>query len=94
MPAHGVAAPVVMKIGGWKNSSTMDIYLRLSGVDVKGATDCLKLTPSNISFGDNVIKLENFKKLIFTKVSQIYLRYLFKRLARLLSKWLDSLDLY
>ncbi len=61
MLAHGVAAPIVMKIGGWKNSSTMDIYLRLSGVDVKGATDCLKLTPSDISFGDNVIKIENFK---------------------------------
>lgn len=61
MLAHGVPAPVVMKIGGWKNSSTMDIYLRLSGVDVKGATDCLKLTPSKISFSENVIQLKDLK---------------------------------
>jgi integrase len=33
MLASGIPSPIVMKIGGWKKSSTMDIYLRLSGVD-------------------------------------------------------------
>lgn len=59
MLANGVPSPVVMKIGGWKKSSTMDIYLRLAGVDTKGATDCLEFEPSDISFGDNVVKLSD-----------------------------------
>jgi integrase len=57
MLANGVPAPIVMKIGGWKKSATMDIYLRLAGVDTKGATDCLEFIPSEISFGDNVVNL-------------------------------------
>lgn len=57
MLANGVPAPIVMKIGGWKKSSTMDIYLRLAGVDTKGATDCLKFMPNEISFGGNVVNL-------------------------------------
>ena len=57
MLANGVSAPIVMKIGGWKKSSTMDIYLRLAGVDTKGATDCLQFIPEDISFGDNVVSI-------------------------------------
>jgi integrase len=41
MLANGVPSATVMKVGGWKKLSTMDIYLRLAGVDVKGATDSL-----------------------------------------------------
>ena len=59
MLANGVPAPVVMKVGGWKKSSTMDIYLRLAGVDTKGATDCLQFVPDQISFGDNVVSLKD-----------------------------------
>ena len=50
MLASGVSAPIVMKIGGWKKSATMDIYLRLAGVDTKGATDCLQFDPNEIDF--------------------------------------------
>lgn len=57
MLANGVSAAVVMRIGGWKRSSTMDIYLRLAGVDVSGATECLDFLPKERSFGDNVISL-------------------------------------
>ncbi|HLE12846.1 MAG TPA: site-specific integrase [Bacteriovoracaceae bacterium] len=57
MLANGVPSPIVMKIGGWKKSATMDIYLRLAGVDTKGATDCLQFTPDDIIFGDNVVTL-------------------------------------
>ncbi len=52
MLANGVPAPVVMKIGGWKKTATMDIYLRLAGVDIQGATDCLEFVPSEIDFGE------------------------------------------
>jgi len=61
MLANGVPAAVVMKIGGWKKSATMDIYLRLAGVDTKGATDCLEFIPADIDFvgfGDNVINFD------------------------------------
>ncbi len=61
MLANGVPAPIVMKIGGWKKSSTMDIYLRLAGVDTKGATDCLQFVPDEINFGDNVVSLSNYR---------------------------------
>jgi len=57
MLASGVSAPIVMKIGGWKKSSTMDIYLRLAGVDTKGATDCLEFMPTEINFADNVVSI-------------------------------------
>lgn len=36
-----ISPATVMKIGGWKDMDTMGIYLRLSGVDEKGATECL-----------------------------------------------------
>lgn len=57
MLANGVPAAIVMKIGGWKKMATMDIYLRLAGVDTKGATDCLEFLPQDIAFGDNVVNL-------------------------------------
>ena len=34
----GVDLTKVMKIGGWKDIKTMQIYLRLAGVDERGAT--------------------------------------------------------
>lgn len=48
-----------MRIGGWKRSSTMDIYLRLAGVDVKGATDCLDFIPTDVGRDGNVVNLFN-----------------------------------
>jgi integrase len=62
MLASGVSAPIVMKIGGWKKSATMDIYLRLAGVETKGATDCLQFIPEELSFGDNVVSLFSKKE--------------------------------
>jgi integrase len=59
MLASGVPSPIVMKIGGWKKSATMDIYLRLAGVDTKGATDCLQFIPDEITFGENVVSLSS-----------------------------------
>ncbi|MEQ1878207.1 MAG: hypothetical protein ABL958_16315 [Bdellovibrionia bacterium] len=36
---------VVMKICGWKDFKTMEIYIRMAGIDISGATDGLKLMP-------------------------------------------------
>jgi len=50
--SNGVDMTKVMKIGGWRDIKTMQIYLRLAGVDEKGATDSLEILPDigNISF--------------------------------------------
>jgi integrase len=41
--SEGVVMTKVMKIGGWKDIKTMQIYLRLAGIDERGATDGLRL---------------------------------------------------
>jgi hypothetical protein len=47
---------------GWKKSATMDIFLRLTGVDTKGATDCLHFVPKDIQFGDNFVSIFEKRK--------------------------------
>ena len=34
-----------MKIGGWRDMKTFQIYVRLAGIEVKGATDVLSVLP-------------------------------------------------
>jgi integrase len=41
----GVPTVTVMAIGGWEDMETMMKYVRMAGVDVKGATQNLKLLP-------------------------------------------------
>ena len=49
MLARGVDQATVMKIGGWKDLKTFQIYVRLAGVEVKGATDVLQMIPRSDS---------------------------------------------
>lgn len=46
-----VAPAVVMKICGWKDLKTMQRYIRLAGIEVKGATEGLKLLPEREVMG-------------------------------------------
>lgn len=39
--SKGVPPAQVMKMGGWRDMKTMMIYMRMAGIDVQGATDCL-----------------------------------------------------
>ncbi len=39
--ALGVESAKIMKIGGWKDLKTFEIYVRLAGIQVKGVTDKL-----------------------------------------------------
>jgi integrase len=39
--SKGVPYPVVMEMGGWAETKTMDRYLRKAGVNIKGATNVL-----------------------------------------------------
>lgn len=59
--ADGVEMTKVMKIGGWKDIKTMQIYLRLAGVDEKGATDGLRFLPSDQAVMGHVVELFSFR---------------------------------
>ncbi|NQZ02374.1 MAG: site-specific integrase, partial [Bdellovibrionales bacterium] len=48
----GVAPGVVMKICGWKDLKTMQRYIRLAGVEVRGATKNLRLLKSDDKMND------------------------------------------
>lgn len=47
----GVAPGVVMSICGWKDLETMQIYIRRAGIEVKGATENLKLIDRRAAMG-------------------------------------------
>jgi integrase len=59
--AKGTPAAIVMKICGWKDLKTMEFYIRVAGVNEKGATDCLKILPSEAETLKNVVDLFGFK---------------------------------
>ncbi len=55
--AKGTPPAIVMKICGWRDLKTMEFYIRVAGVDEKGATDCLKVLPSEAEVLENVVNL-------------------------------------
>ncbi len=55
--ASGAEPTQVMKMGGWADFKTFQIYIRMAGVDVKGVTDDFRVTPKSV-LSDNVIKLK------------------------------------
>ncbi len=62
MLASGVNQATVMKIGGWRDIKTFQIYVRLAGVEVKGATDVLDVMPQMDSItSGRVLSMSNFK---------------------------------
>jgi len=60
--ADGVEMSKVMKIGGWKDIKTMQIYLRLAGVDEQGATNSLRFLPSDEAVMGHVVELFQFRE--------------------------------
>ena len=58
MLSQGVPLVKVMSIVGHKKMETTDIYLRLAGVDIKGATDALSYSVPKASVSENVIKVQ------------------------------------
>jgi integrase len=58
--AKGTPAAIVMKICGWKDLKTMEFYIRVAGVNEKGATDCLKILPLEEEVMSNVVKIFGF----------------------------------
>ena len=48
MLRSGVEAAKVMKICGWKELKTMQLYIRLAGIEIQGITENLKLFPMGL----------------------------------------------
>lgn len=59
--AHDIAPARVMKVCGWQDLKTMQYYIRLAGVDERGATDPLKILPSDEACMGEVVKIFDFK---------------------------------
>lgn len=57
MLASGVDQATVMKIGGWRDLKTFQIYVRLAGIEVFGATDVLRALPRHQDAALNVTAL-------------------------------------
>jgi integrase len=55
--SQGTPSAVVMKICRFRDLKTMEIYLRVAGVDERGATDCLKLLPNDVEAMENVVSM-------------------------------------
>lgn len=58
--SQGVSTGVLQRIGGWAELKTMARYVRLSGVEVRGATDGLaELAPKDTP--DSVVSMADFR---------------------------------
>ncbi len=54
--ASGAEPTQVMKMGGWADFKTFQIYIRMAGVDVKGVTDNFRVLPKLLD-NENVLKI-------------------------------------
>lgn len=55
--ATGAEPMKVMRMGGWSDLKTFQIYIRMAGVDVKGVSDALEVLPEHNT--DNLIQLKH-----------------------------------
>lgn len=55
--SQGIAPIRIMKICGWKDLKTMERYIRLAGVDEKGATESLRILPDDATVMGEVVEL-------------------------------------
>lgn len=59
--ANDIAPARVMKICGWRDLKTMQHYIRLAGVEEQGATQVLRVLPSDAAVMGEVVNLFAFK---------------------------------
>lgn len=59
--ANAIQPARVMKICGWKDLATMERYIRLAGLDERGATECLTFIGSDAGALAQVVNLFDFK---------------------------------
>lgn len=56
----GIAPAQVMKICGWEDLETMERYIRLSGIDIQGATEKIQILPAGEIMA-KVVSMSDFK---------------------------------
>lgn len=54
--ASGAEPTQVMKMGGWADFKTFQIYIRMAGVDVKGVTDNFRIMPKTLE-DENILRI-------------------------------------
>lgn len=59
--SHDIAPARVMKICGWRDLKTMQHYVRLAGIDEQGATEALRILPSDEALMGEVVSIFDFK---------------------------------
>ncbi|RYZ77185.1 MAG: hypothetical protein EOP05_02675 [Proteobacteria bacterium] len=59
--ANDIAPARIMKICGWRDLKTMQHYVRLAGVDERGATQSLRVLPSDAAVMAEVVSIFDFK---------------------------------
>ncbi len=59
--ANDIAPATVMKVCGWRDLKTMQHYIRVAGINERGATDVLKLLPVGEVLIGEVVSLFQFK---------------------------------
>lgn len=60
--SKGVPSVTVMKICGWKDLKTAERYIRLAGVDERGATEGLDFMPNDQGVMEKVVNLYTFRQ--------------------------------
>lgn len=58
---RGVPSTTVMKICGWKDLKTAERYIRLAGVDERGATEGLDFIPNDQGIMEKVVSLYDYR---------------------------------
>ncbi len=58
----GIPPFIVMKICGWRDLKTMQRYIRMAGIEEKGATERLNFLPTPEATMEKVVQLLEFKK--------------------------------
>ncbi len=48
---HGISVATTMKLGGWSEIKSFQHYIRLSSLEIKGATDHMNFLPSDSAMG-------------------------------------------
>jgi integrase len=60
--SRGVPSTTVMKICGWRDLKTAERYIRLAGVDERGATEGLDFIPNDQGIMEKVVNLYDYRE--------------------------------
>lgn len=60
--SRGIPSTTVMKICGWRDLKTAERYIRLAGVDERGATEGLDFIPNDQGIMEKVVSLYDYRE--------------------------------